>query len=89
VDPTVGRSVALTVVPEHGGEGRVDAARLSGASTWRRSEASVWRMSEAPTWRHTRRTQRRVRGGGHMVEVEAEEEWAPTGMWWENDRVRV
>jgi hypothetical protein len=55
-------------------------ARFPGTSTWRRSEAPVWRhMWRAP-------------GGGHMVEAEAEdaeEERAPAGVWWGNDRVRV
>jgi hypothetical protein len=60
--------------------------QLSGASTSRRSEALAWRRSEAPTWRHT---WRRACSGGRAVEADMEEERAPVGVWWGNERVRV
>jgi hypothetical protein len=63
----------------------------AGRTTWFLG-ASMWRRSEAPAWRRTRMTWRRVRGGGRMVEAnveDAEEERAPAGVWWENDRANI
>jgi hypothetical protein len=75
-----------------GGGGAWSRRRFPGAAVkvgraTRFLSALMWRRNEASAWRRTRSAP--VRGGGHAVEVDAEEERAPTGVWWGNDRVRV
>jgi hypothetical protein len=70
--------VVPTAVPGRGGEGR------AGNTIPGRFDVEEERGASMEA-----HTEHSVRGGGHAVEVDAEEERASTGVWWGNDRVRV
>jgi hypothetical protein len=75
--------MVLTAVLGRDGEGRTDGAVLERGGEGRVDGAVLGRFDVEE--------ERGVgaRGGGHAVEEDVEEERAPTGVWWRNDRVRV